>query len=240
MNTQNPSPEEVALLISRRLKKFWGYGNLKGSVWFIGMEEGIGIDEDFPITRFQSTDEKEVVDITDNIAEDHHRWFQTGAATQRTWRPLIFILLYQRLGRVPSLEEIRDYQINYFGRRKSDHAILELMPLPARSLKASDWIYSDVQLNGLKNRKEYLATYKSERVKLLQALIEKHQPKVVLFYSRSYMADWQSIVPKLLKEVIPEKLHVAKANGTTYAVTAHPVSHGMSTKDWEIIARTIL
>lgn len=240
MNTQNPSPEEVALLISRRLKKFWGYGNLKGSVWLIGMEEGIGADEDFPITRFESTSGKEVVDITDNTAEDHNRWFKSGAATQRTWRPLIFILLYQTLGRAPTLEEIRDYQINHFGRKNSDHAILELMPLPSRSLKASDWIYSDVQLTGLKNRKEYLAMYKPERVKLLQALIEKHQPKLVLFYSRSYLPDWQSIVPKTLKEVIPEKLHVAKVGGTTYAVTAHPVSHGLSTKDWEMIARKVL
>lgn len=234
-----PSSEEVALLIKKRLKNFWGYGNLKGSTWFIGMEEGLAASESFPYERFESTADKAVVDIVGNTAADHNVWFEASAPTQRTWRPLIFILLYLKLGRVPKLSEIREYQIAEFGRTKCDHAVLELMPLPSRSVKASDWIYSDVPLTGLASRKEYLATYKPARVEALKALIEQHQPKLVLFYSRSYLTDWQTIVPKPFKEVIPGKLHLVKYDGITYAVTAHPTSRGMTNQDWEEIAKRL-
>ena len=239
MNTIKPSSNEAALLIKKRLETFWGYGNLKGDTWFVGMEEGIGRNEGFPLERFISTAGKAVVDIRGNLAVDHNVFFEQAAPTQSTWRPLIFILLSLKLGRIPKLSEIREYQISTFGRTQSDHAVLELMPLPSRSVKASDWLYSDVPLTGLTSRKEYLKTYKPARVEALKALIEKHQPKLVLFYSRSYLTDWQHIVPKPLKEVIPGRLHIAKANGTTYAVTAHPTSRGVSTEDWEKVAKCL-
>ena len=236
---QKLSSSEIALLIQKRLKNFWGYGNLKGPVWFIGMEEGLGDSEGLPFERFISTDGKVVVDITSNTSADHQALFKEGAKTQPTWRPLIFILLYQRFGRVPTLAEIRDYQINHFGRTTSAHAILELMPLPAKSTKKADWIYQDVPLIGLTHREEYLATYLPDRVQALKLLIEKHQPKLVLFYSRSYLNDWQSIIPKKLKEVIPDKLHMVKVDKTIYAVTPHPTSRGLSTDNWEQITKRL-
>jgi hypothetical protein len=232
------SPQELSLLILKRLKNFWGYGNLKGSVWFIGMEEGLGENEGFPLERFQATDGKAVVDIRSNTADDHQKFLISGKY-QPTWNRLIFVLLYQKLGRVPTKEDIRNYQINDFGRIKSDHAILELMPLPARSVVKIDWIYHDIPLIGLTHREEYLASYKPDRIQALKALIKKHQPKLVLFYSRTYFDDWQSIVPKKLKEVIPDKLHTAKVGSTVYAVTAHPTSFGISTSDWTQIAKKL-
>ena len=240
MNTKQSSPQEVALLIVKRLKNFWGYGNLKGPVWFVGMEEGLGATEGLPLERFISTDGKVVVDITSNTSADHQALFKEGAKTQPTWRPLIFILLYQRFGRVPTLAEIRDYQINHFGRTTSAHAILELMPLPAQSTKKADWIYQDVPLMGLTHREEYLATYLPDRVQALKLLIEKHQPKLVLFYSRSYLNEWQSIIPKKLKEAIPDKLHMVKVDKTIYAVTPHPTSRGLSTDDWVQITKRLM
>ena len=236
---QKLSSTEIALLIQKRLKNFWGYGNLKGPVWFIGMEEGLGKNEGFPLERFQATDGKTVVDITSNTSADHQLLFMEGAETQKTWRRLIFVLLYQKLNRVPDIEEIRDFQINKFGRTKSDHAVLELMPLPAKSVVKTDWTYQDVPLIGLTHREEYLASYKPERVQALKALIEKHQPKLVLFYSRTYLNDWQSIVPKKLKEVIPDKLHIAKVGNTLYAVTPQPTYRGLTTADWTQIAKKL-
>ena len=239
MSLIQPSPQELSILILKCLKNFWGYGNLKGSVWFIGMEEGLGENEGLPIERFISTDGKAVVDITSNTASDHQKFFQTGTETQKTWRRLIFVLLYQKLGRVPTISEIRDFQINHFGRIKSDHAILELMPLPAKSVTNADWIYQDVPLIGLTNREEYLASYMPDRVQALKLLIEKHQPKLVLFYSRTYLKYWQLVVPKKLKEVIPDNLHIAKVEDTVYAVTPHPTSWGMTTADWTEIAKKL-
>ena len=237
---QKLSSTEIALLIQKRLKNFWGYGNLKGPVWFIGMEEGLGENEGLPIERFQATDGKIIVDITDNTSPDHSKWFKPNAPTQRTWCLLIFILLYQKFRRVPTIKEIRAYQINQLGRTRTGHAILELMPLPAKSTKKADWIYQDVPLIGLTNREEYLATYLPDRVQALKLLIEKYQPKLVLFYSRTYFNDWQSIVPKKLKEVIPDKLHIAKVGNTIYAVTPHPTSRGLTTSNWTKITKIII
>ncbi len=239
MNTKQSSLQEVALLILKRLKNFWGYGNLKGPVWFIGMEEGLGDNEGLPLERFEATNGKTIVDNTDNTSADHAEWFKPNAPTQRTWRPLIYILLYLRHERVPTLAEIRDFQIKHLGRTNSNHAILELMPLPAKSIKKADWIYQDVPLIGLTHREEYLATYLPERVQALKLLIEKHQPKLVLFYSRSYLNEWQSIVPKKFKEVIPDKLHMVKVDKTIYAVTPHPTSRGLTTADWTEIAKRL-
>ncbi len=238
MNTKlNPSSEEVALLIKKRLKTFWGYGNLDGRTWLIGMEEGIGKDEPFPLERFVSTANKSIVDIRDNTASDHQRWFIPNAPTQSTWRMLITLLMYRRMKKIPKLADIRTYQLLEFGLKNNDHALLELMPLPSRSTHEVNWLYSDVQLEGLSSRKDYLATYKPARVAALKALIEKHQPKLVLFYSRTYLTDWQLIVPKPLVEVIAGKLHLVKHKGTIYAVTPHPTSRGMKTEDWAEIAK---
>jgi hypothetical protein len=212
----------------------------KGPVWFVGMEEGLGATEGIPLERFQSTDGKVVVDITSNTSADHQSLFKEGTKTQPTWRALIFILLYQRFGEVPTLAKIRDYQINNFGRIDSAHAVLELMPLPAKSTKKADWIYQDVPLIGLTDREEYLATYLPERAQALKLLIEKHQPRLVLFYSRSYLNEWQSIIPKKLKEVIPDKLHMVKVGNTVYAVTPHPTSRGISTADWEQVTKRLM
>jgi hypothetical protein len=238
MSLIQPSPQELSLLILKRLKNFWGYGNLKGSVWFVGMEEGLGDSEGLPIERFISTDSKAVVDITSNTASDHQKFFTDGKY-QPTWNRLIFILLYQKLGKVPTKKEIHEFQINEFGRIKSDHAILELMPLPAKSVINADWIYQDVPLIGLTNREEYLASYIPDRVQALKLLIEKHQPKLVLFYSRTYLKYWQLVVPKKLKEVIPDKLYIAKVEDTVYSVTPHPTSWGMTTTDWAEIAKKL-
>ncbi len=231
--------QEVATLLKKRLKTFWGYGNLDGRTWFVGMEEGLGKQEPFPLERFRSTAGKAVVDIRDNTAEDHQRWFNPKSAIQPTWRILISLLMYRRLRRIPKLADIRTYQFLEFGLKNNDHALLELMPLPASSTNEADWIYSDVPLKGLKTRKEYLATYKPARVEALKTLIEKHQPKLVLFYSRTYLTDWQQIVPKPLVEVIPGKLHLVKYKGTTYAVIPHPTSRWMKTTDWALIAEKI-
>lgn len=222
---------EVAMIIKKRLKDFWGYGNLKGSVWFVGMEEGLDTSEGFPLERFRATADKAVADITTNFSSAHSALFKPNAPTQPTFRRLIFILLYQKLGRIPSIAEIRDFQINHFGRTKSEHALLELMPLPAKSTRKADWIYQDIPLIGLTNREEYLANYLPERVEALSLLIEKYQPKLVVFYSRSYLETWQTIIPKKLKEVIPNKLHTVKVCDTIFAVTPHPTYKGLTTAD---------
>lgn len=240
-NEQSPHGDDFGILIQERIKNFFGYGNLESDIWFVGMEEGFDGSMDLLYERFKTTSNKVVCDIVEDMqtSPDHLRWFEDNAPTQKTYRPLIYIHLYLKNGIEPTLEEIRQFQISLFGRKESDHTVLELMPLPSKSIKEADWLYGDFNIEGLGSRKEYLRSYKPERVQDLQKLINEHQPKLVLFYSRTYLSDWQQIASVPFVEVIPKKLHIAKNHGIYYAVVPHATSFGMSNEDWRAIAERI-
>ena len=118
--------------------------------------------------------------------------------------------------------------------------MLELMPLPARSLKVKDWVYASSGIEGLESREEYLKKYKPERVKRLRELIQKHKPKLVIFYSMGYLKDWKEAVEPLFADVIDGKLYIAKDDSTFYAIVPHSVAHKMSNTDWAQIANSIM
>jgi hypothetical protein len=240
-NLQSPFGDDFKVLIQERIKNFWGYGNLDSEVWFVGMEEGYNETNEILFERFKATAHKAVFDIYDDLKVDpgHVYWFEENAPTQPTYRPLIYIQLYLQTRKEPTIEEIRQYQIKQFGRSNSDHAVLELMPLPSKSIKESDWLYTASGVEGLSSRKEYLATYKPQRVSELHTLIQQHKPKLVLFYSRTYLPEWQQIASVPFIETIPKKLHTAKDHDTLYAVVPHATSFGMSKNDWNAIAETI-
>ena len=229
-------------LVTQRIKHFWGYGSLDSDTWFVGMEEGC--DGSIPklIKRFEQTAHGEVFDICDDMRSepDHMDWFKDGAATQPTYRKLIYLLLYFQNKKEPTLEDIRAYQINHFGRKKGNHAVLELMPLPARSLNVKDWVYASSGIEGLESRREYLKKYKPERVKRLRELIQKHKPKLVIFYSMGYLKDWKEAVEVSFNNVIDGKLYIAKDDSTLYAIVPHSVAHKMSNTDWKEIAEKIM
>ena len=241
-NLQTLFGEEFRYLIQERIKNFWGYGNLNGDVWFVGMEEGHNQDNEVLLERFKATANAEVFDIYEDLRVDlgHVYWFEDGAPTQSTYRKLIYLLLTLQNKTEPALEEIREFQIKQFGRKTSNHAALELMPLPAKSTRKKDWLYAEADIDGLRTRKEYLATYKPTRVQRLREMIGKHKPKVVIFYSRVYLPDWQEAIPVPLKEVVSRKLHIAKDHDTLYAVVPHSTAFGVSNADWKEIADTIL
>ena len=238
---KSPFGEEFRYLIKERIKNFWGYGNLNGDVWFVGMEEGYNQNNEVLLERLKATANAEVFDIYDDLRVDpgHVYWFEDGAPTQSTYRKLIYLLIYLRSGKEPTLEEIREYQIKKFGRKSSDHAVLELMPLPCKSIQKADWIYGSFGIDGLSSRKEYLATYKPVRVERLRSLIKDHKPKLVVFYSRLYAEDWALVAGVSFTEIIPGKLSIAKDDGTVYAIVPHSTARGHSNNDWRDIAEGI-
>ena len=62
-------------LIEGRINNFWGYGNLDGNVWFIGLEEGFGGNENDLARRLSKN--KVVLDNQGDMRDvaDHIRWF---------------------------------------------------------------------------------------------------------------------------------------------------------------------
>lgn len=241
MNDSAYSTEAFQHLIKERIQNFWGYGNLGGSVWFVGMEEGCDGSIQKLIERFKETSNGEVFDIYDDMrsSADHMKWFEEAAPTQSTYRKLIYLLLYLQNHKEPTIEDIREYQINHFGRKKNDHAVLELMPLPCRSISPKDWVYETAGVKGLSSRKEYLEVYKPKRIERLGELIKKHKPKFVIFYSLTYLNDWREVVGVPLEEVIEKKLYIAKDDRTIYAVVPHSTAHGMFASGWKQIAEKL-
>jgi len=242
MNTkESPFGEEFKILIQERIKNFWGYGNLNSPYWFIGMEEGYNEDNEVLLDRFAATAHKQTCDIYDDLKVDpgHVYWFENGAPIQPTYRRLIEMMLYAENKTHPDKEEIRQFQIKKLGRKQSNHALLELMPLPSKSIAEKHWLYADSGIDGLSSRKDYLETYKSERIEALRNLIQEHKPKYVICYSLSYQEDWQQLTDAPFIEVNPRRLYIARDKETTIAITPHSVAQGLSNKDWQMICEEL-
>ena len=238
MNTkESPFGEEFKVLIQERIKNFWGYGNLNSQYWFIGMEEGYNESNEILLDRFTATTHQQVYDIYDDLKVDpsHVSWFEDRAPIQPTYRRLIEMMVYAETGSHPDKEAIREFQIKQLGRKKSNHALLELMPLPSKSIAKKDWLYAESGVDGLSSRKNYLETYKSVRTEALRNLIQEHKPKYVICYSLSYQEDWQQLTDAPFIEVNPRRLYLAKDGDTTIAITPHSVAQGLSNNDWRMI-----
>lgn len=205
---------------------------MKSKVWFVGMEEGLSPDEglEFLKSRFLATDGKKVIDLRKNMSgmEKHSIWFKNNAPLQATWKFMIFFYLYLKNNTVPSKEDIRLYQIVRLGDEKfKETAILELMPLPSHKAHQNSWLYGDIGLPDIRTRSVYLKIHKPERVKNLQMIIKKYHPRLVVFYSLTYLSDWKDVVGIELKE-ITRKMYFTRSKYTAYCVLPHSTSHGMS------------
>jgi hypothetical protein len=230
----SPFGEEFKVLIRKRIKSFWGYGNLNSPYWLIGMEEGYNAETEDLYKRFKASENKQICDVADlKIDPGSYSLFENGAPLNRTYKRLIQMMLYAETKKHPDKEALRDFQINQLGRSDSNNAILELMPLPSKSIDPKDWLYAETGIDGLSSRKDYLETYKDERIEALRSLIEQYKPKYVICYSLSYQKDWQKLTDKPFIEVNPRRLYLAKDGGTTIAITPHSVAQGLSNRVWE-------
>ena len=141
------------VVLTQFCKQFFGYGEATAPVWFIGMEEGgAGNEQEIANRLFTWAGEVHQAPMLADLREFHIDFgddsrFVEGAPIQSTWRLLMLVMLKLQgqidnaTGEVEARELIRQYQIHEFGRIGSGTAILELMPLPSRSVK--DWPYGE-------------------------------------------------------------------------------------------------
>ncbi len=104
-------------LVSRRIRNFWGYGNLAAAVWSVGMEEGLGPETELE-ARFQAADGKATIDMRRDMAAvpQHMQWFRPPAPPiQPNWKYPIALYLYLMNDGPPSTEEVRGYQRDVLG-----------------------------------------------------------------------------------------------------------------------------
>ena len=124
---------------------FLGYGNLNAKTYFIGMEEGGGNSE-LEVQKRLLAWEKMGSITTVNLASYSTRigygdFFTERNKSQPTWNKLIRVLLSMQGTSGLTLSKVKKYQRDQLGRLDSNHALLELMPLPSPSL--DHWIYKD-------------------------------------------------------------------------------------------------
>lgn len=173
------------------LLHFIGYGKLDAKIWFLGMEEAGGGEENirarlkFSRVMDCANAHKKILGITK---------FHTGDKTiQRTWRGMCYIML-RRKGKPIDRESIRNYQADYLGRSHGDSLLCELMPIPKPNTHA--WGYETL-IPQFESREDYYKKVKPCRVEYLQGLIQEYRPKVVIGYGKGYWPAYRELFPKL-------------------------------------------
>lgn len=222
-----------AELIQWRLEKFWGYGNLSAPVWFVGMEEGLSNGgEEYLEARFGATYEKITADIRRDMGavRDHMLWFRKRSGVypypiQSTIKYPIALYLRLKKKTEPSKFDISKFQGEEFG--DGDTCALELMPLPSNKATEATWLYRNYGSLGLSSRSQYIERYKQKRVRELRELARQRRPELVIFYSVSYLDDWQTVAGLKLNP-ITRQMYFSRNDQTSFCVIPQGVAFGMS------------
>lgn len=229
------------------VNNYFGYGNLDSPYWFIGKEEGGS-----PTLEGNNERVKKWAEMGSPTTLDIYEYHKLLGASdyefsriQPTYTKLVQILLKMK-GSVDDIETRREYQFHQFGRLNSDHALLELLPLPSRSTGL--WLWKDQVSNALNlaNRKEYWDSVMPKRSEKLKTLIAKHKPRFVLFYSTQsdyirawgeisggHNWQWQSISKYM-------RFGTQKINDTLYIITTHPTMKGIKNTDYPTVAEYLI
>ena len=234
MSQQNNSSSPTILdskELSSYIESFFGYGNLYAPVWFVGMEEGGGGSADEIGRRLDAWRDRGRP-VLDDLAEFHNafgegRLFHEGAPIQRTWKELIRVALMID-GHTVDNASIRSYQINGFGQAHGPVALLELLPLPKPS--TSSWPYAHwtcpQALPHLQKQRLYKKHVMQDRIDAIRRLANRHQPRAIVFYGKSYLRHWESIAShQFERSSYPMTI---RSGTTTYMLLPHPTARGGS------------
>lgn len=227
-------------LLGEFSQNFYGYGNYGGQFWFIGMEEGGGnsfaeVAKRLDAWRLRGRRE------LDDVAEYHTtigvtHLFDDMPKLQPTWKMLIRILLSSD-GRIPTIEQVREYQRASLGRQAGNTCLVELLPLPSPS--TGRWLYAQhSSLPYLANRRIYKQTCLASRSAHLRERINEYRPAAVVFYGFSYLKYWQAIAGvNLLHE--SDGVYHGRDGATLFIVTKHPAATGVTNEYFHQVGRLI-
>lgn len=194
-----------------QLLEFIGYGNLNADVWFLGMEEAGG-GEDNLRRRLKFKEVEDCAEAHDILGIRKHHW---GKKTiQRTWRGMCCIMLGLE-GKEMSTENVRTYQAEMLGRTNGRTLLTELMPIPKPTV--GTWDYKE--LFPYKSRQDYYDVVKPRRLKELRKCLATHQPKLVVGYGKKYWPDYRSLFSTPFTD--EGQFQIAKSPATLVLLTDH-------------------
>ena len=214
------------------LLNFIGYGNLNSDVWFLGMEEGGGGEENIRARlKFHQIEDcaeaHEILGIT--------QYHSGRKIIQSTWRGMCYIML-RLAGKPVDRESIRNYQADYLGRFQGNSLLCELMPIPKPRI--SVWNYENL-IPQFKSAEEYYQVVRPRRVKYLRQLIQEYHPKVVIGYgqgaAKSYWQAYRELFPEI-KFSEHGQFSIARDADAVVILTDHFTSKTMNGKFDEVVS----
>jgi hypothetical protein len=164
------------------LLRFIGYGTLDADVWFLGMEEAGGGEENIR-TRLNFRPVEDNAEAHKMLGVTHLHWGKRKI--QRAWRGMCYIMLRLE-DQEPTRENTRTYQAEKLGRFGGNTLLTELMPIPKPKVKR--WDYEEL-IPQFASREEYYRVVKPRRIRNLRALLTEHRPKVVVCYGKAFWGD---------------------------------------------------
>ena len=174
--------------------KFRGYGNPKGPLWFLGIEEKLGKRPGRMKEFMMRTSFHDVMDLGDAQAL-LGREVRNAKTPTWTWMSKFARSLLQDSRDWKDLDKAKDYRNRYLGRTGGDTFLTELFPIPARSTKKKDVPWPKL------SRNEYEKQVLSGRKELLLKMLKRHRPRYVVAYAK----------PKHLMELLERKLKAPRA-----------------------------
>ncbi len=212
---------------------WFGYGRWGAPYWFIGKEPG-GSDDPEQYASWRRLGGAELIDCREHDLDCP----STGRAPglwhggespplQRTWRPLIAMVLAYEGAASYDEAAVRKYQDEAWGRLDGNTAVVELSAVAAPSVSHSE-----------KMRLFQI----DERINTIREHLRHTAPEFVVFYGLGtdpvhnvpYLRHWRRIADADLE--VGEPVQVGK---TIFVADRHPTAHGTTTQHWLDLGRRL-
>ena len=225
-------------ILEQYINTFLGYGNSKGDICFIGLEEGIGVKNQLleqnpelglnevnkKLIRWEQGGKKELEDCRDFHLTTNDIWHKKTSNIQQTWEgPIRTVLSYE--GKDIRYSNLLEFQINRLGRYNENHSIIELRPLPSKKLSGSTWFYKFFsKIDYLKSKKDYEKYITEKRIEYIKSFLKKSSFKHIVFLSMNYQnrGYWNEIANSDFKNI--DKDFIASSDNKFF-ITHHPTSY---------------
>jgi len=166
---------------------FIGYGRLDAPVWFLGMEEaGGGEDNLRKRLQFEPVMDLKAAHRILGLVKFHEG---PRPVIQRTWWGMCQVML-RLLGKPSDRESVRNYQVKHLGSTTGDTMLVSLLPFPRH--KDDEWGYERL-VPRYPNRAAYLKKVTPRRMAMLTGLVSEHKPRVVLAFGKAYWEYYEKL-----------------------------------------------